>query len=179
MFDIKKVALTVGISIVLALFIVFLMDAVYSQPKYEDYCSENIFPQRLNPISNCTGVYNESLFNSCYKEKGEIRYKYDDNGCEKEIYCDYCYKVFNEAHSKYNKNLFYLFSFIALLSIIVGLYLPKNFDIISPGLMFGGIIILLQGTVRVFGDLDKVTRVIILGLDLLILIWIGYKKIKK
>ena len=43
--EIKKVALTLGIAILFALFIVFLVDAIYQQPKYEDYCSYQYQPR--------------------------------------------------------------------------------------------------------------------------------------
>lgn len=177
--EIKKVALTIGIAILFTLFIVFFIEAVYEEPKYEDYCSIAPYPSMVFPeqVLNCTVTYNEELFSQCMKDQGEIRYRYDERGCETEAYCDYCSKDFNEAHSPYNKNLFYISAIISILAIIAGLYLPKNIDPISSGFMFGGILVLLQGTIRVFPDLGKWTRVIVLGVELILLIWIGYKKI--
>ena len=129
-------------------------------------------------FNSCPAPYNESLANECYKNKGEIRYNYDEKGCETNPYCDYCSKDFNEANSKYNKNIFYISAVIGIIAILAGLYLPKAIDAIASGFMFGGILIMLQGTVRVFGDLGKWTRVIVLGIELVILVWIGYKKVK-
>ena len=179
--EIKKVALTIGIAILFTLFIVFLVDAIYSAPKYEDYCTPQFAPTPIikgGVAVNCTQAYNETLANKCYKDQGEARYKYDSNGCEKEMYCDLCSKEYNTKNSTYTKNLFYISAIIALISILVGLYSPKDLDAIASGLIFGGILVLLQGTVRVFGDLGKWTKVLVLGIELIILIWIGYKRIK-
>ncbi len=176
--EIKKIALTIGIAVLFTLFIVFLVDAIYSYPKYEDYCIPQFYPAPVAKLGiNCTSVYNESLANQCFKDQGEMRYKYDSEGCEKEMYCDPCSKEYNTKNSTYNKNIFYISALIALISILVGLYLPKNLDAIASGFVFGGILVLLQGTARVFGDLGKVSKVIVLGIELIILIWIGYKKV--
>jgi len=173
---IKKVALTVGIAVLFTLFIVFLVDAIYKSPKYEDYCTQPYFPKQVK--NNCQPIYDEQLIQQCYKDKGELRYNYDEKGCEKEAYCDSCYKGFNEADSKYNKNIFFISAIVAIIAILVGLYLPKRVDAIASGFIFGGILVLLQGTVRVFGDLGKWSRVIVLAIELILLIWIGYKKVK-
>ena len=176
--EIKKVALTLGIAILFALFIVFLVDAIYEQPKYEDFCSYQYYPTKAPSLSdNCTTVYNENLVNSCIKEKGEVRDRLDEKGCQIESYCDYCSRDFNSVNSKYNKNIFYISAIVGILAILAGLFLPKTIDAIASGLMFGGIIVLLQGTVRVFGDLGKWMKVIVLGIELVILVWIGYKKV--
>lgn len=174
--EIKKVALTIGIAVLFTLFIVFLVDAIYESPKYEDYCTQTNYPKSMP--TNCSVSYNEGLAQKCYKDKGELRYHYDEKGCEKDPYCDYCSKDFNQSNSKYNKNIFFISAIVAILAIIAGLYLPKNIDAIASGFIFGGILVLLQGTVRVFGDLGKFSRVIVLGIELILLIWIGYKKVR-
>ena len=177
--DIKNIALTVGIAILTTLFIVFLIDALYEMPKYENFCNDTFYP--LQPIKaeplNCTPLDIEQMSQQCYRNEGEVRFKYDANGCQEEAYCDYCVKEFNEVNSGYNRNIFYISALIALIIIVMGLYLPKKLDSISSGLIFAGVLILTQGTFRVFLDLDKFPRVLILGIELAILIWIGYKRI--
>ena len=179
MISLKKIALTFGIAVLFTLFIVFLIDAIYETPKYENYCTYNYPPMvQKSGEYNCTSSYNETLVNKCYKDKGEVRYNYDEKGCEKDAYCDYCSKEFNEKNSKYNKNIFYLSALIGIIAIIAGLYLPVGIDAISSGFIFGGVMIIIQGTFRVFGDLGKISRVIVLGIELVLLIWIGYKKVR-
>ncbi len=173
-------ALTVGIAILFTLFIVFLVDAIYAQPEYNKYCSMFYYsePIKMNVIQNCTDIHNQSIINQCIQDQGEIRYNYDSNNCPKDMYCDYCSRTFNQANAKYNKNIFYISAIIGIIAIISGLYLPKTIDAISSGFMFGGILIITQGTFRVFGDLNKTLRVIVLGIELILLVWIGYKKVK-
>ena len=174
--EIKKVALTLGIAVLFTLFIVFLVDAIYESPKYENYCTQ---PYYQKPASlNCPVVYGEELAQKCYKDKGELRYHYDEKGCETDPYCDYCSRDFNSINSKYNKNIFFISAIVAILAIVAGLYLPKKVDAIASGFIFGGILVLLQGTVRVFGDLGKYPRVVVLGIELILLIWVGYKKVR-
>ncbi len=178
--EIKKLALTLGIAVLFTLFIVFLVEAIYESPKYENYCDQGYYayPHAITPAANCTSEYNGTLVNNCIKEGAEVRYNFDEKGCEVDPYCEYCSKDFNEASSRYNKNIFYISAIVGIIAILAGLYLPRNIDAISSGLMFGGILVLLQGTVRVFGTLGKWSRVIVLGIELILLIWIGYKKVR-
>ncbi len=178
--DLKRIALTAGVAILLSLFVVFFIDAVYEMPKYETYCNSTFAPNFPIKLENqCNNTYNPQAEDSCYRQQGQINYKYDSKGCPKEAYCDYCSKDHNAANSKYNKILFYISALVGALVIIAGLYLPKKMDPISSGLIFAGIILLLQGTIRVFGDLGKFFRVIVLGLELVILLWLGYAKVIK
>ena len=176
----KKIALTAGIAVLFVLFIVFLVDAVYEQPKYDEYCNQTYYPEPL-PLGvqqNCSQINAQKIAEQCYKDKGEVRYKYDSKGCPEEAHCDYCSKKFHEESSKYNKNIFYISAIIGIITILTGLYLPKILDAIASGFMFGGILVLIQGTFRVFGDLSKTLIAVILGIELIILVWIGYKKVK-
>jgi len=50
---------------------------------------------------------------------------------------------------------------------------------VSSGLMGGGILAIIYGTMRYWSDLPDFGRFIILGITLIILIWLGYKKIAK
>ena len=46
-------------------------------------------------------------------------------------------------------------------------------------MLLGGILTMIQITTRIFGNLGKWPRVILLGLELIIVIWIGIKKVHK
>jgi hypothetical protein len=92
--------------------------------------------------------------------------------------CDYCQKDFRSVFEKYNKNLFFITAPIGLLLIILGLYLPTRLDAMAGGSLLAGILTMIQITMRVFGDLGKWTRVILLGLELVIVVWIGMKKVQ-
>ncbi len=178
--EIKKVALTIGIAVLFTLFVVFFVEAVYERPEYEDYCGlyREPYPLAKDPTS-CPIVYNQELSNESKAQKGEIRYNISEDGCQTGPYCDFCSRDFNDADSKYNKNIFFISAIVSIIAILAGLYMPKNIDAIASGFIFGGILVLLQGTVRVFGNLGKWPRVIVLGVELIVLIIIGLKRLKK
>ena len=64
---------------------------------------------------------------------------------------------------------------LGIIAIIFGLYF--GIDFIGSGFMFGGIATLFYGTIRYFGEANKYLRVIIIFAELLIVVWIGYKKL--
>ena len=180
MINLKKIALTAGITILFALFIGFMIDAIYQTPKYENYCSQFNHPQ---PIAKqgievqCNTTYdNTAISNECYKQRGEMRYEYDTNNCPKRMHCDLCSADFNKAMDKYNLKLFYLTALIGIIAIIIGLFMSLSIEAIASGLIFGGIITLIQGTIRVFGTLGRYTKPLILGIELAIILLIAYKK---
>lgn len=178
----REVALAIGIAILGALFIGFGIDAVYEEPKYEEFCTsspvyaEPKYLDRMGTV-NCTRVDTPAMQASCSKEEGYIDYKrYDEYGCPQEPFCNYCSRDFNDAQEKYNFNLLWITAPIGLILIILGLYLGAQ--TIASGLLFAGILTLAQVTIRIFGNLGKFSRVLILGIELALLIWIGYRKVE-
>ena len=99
---------------------------------------------------------------------------------ENQGYCDlyyYCSQEFNKVNEKYNRNVFIIATGIGIIALIVGIAL--NIVSVSAGLMGGGILAIIYGTVRYWSDLPDYGRFIILGIALAVLIWIGYKKLNK
>src|SRR3989344_2880833 len=177
--NLKKVMLSLGVGILAALFIGFLIEAIYPSPKYQDYCKREFeipVPQVVKQ-EKCSYVYDTEFRNKCADEKGIVRQDYDSNGCVIKETCDYCQKEFQNADEKYNRILFYITAPIGLLMIILGLYLPANIDAIAGGILLGGILTMIQITMRVFGNLGKWYRGILFGLELILVIWIGIKKV--
>ncbi len=177
--QLKKVMLSLGVGILSALFIGFLIEAIYSSPDYYDYCKRQFDlpePQVKNP-ELCDYSYVHAFRTECVNERGNIRQEYNANGCVVKETCDYCEKEFQAASEKYNRNLFYITAPVGLLMIILGLYLPVSIDAIAGGILLGGILTMIQITMRIFGNLGKWPRVILLGLELILVIWIGIKKV--
>ncbi|MDP7282319.1 MAG: hypothetical protein QF475_01620 [Candidatus Undinarchaeales archaeon] len=177
----KKIFLAIGIGVLAALFVGFLIEAIYESPEHDDYCKygrfESVKPMTAN-TDLCDFTYDPVMQKECIEAGGAIRYEYDENGCVSEEICDYCQKDFRSVFEKYNKNLFFITAPIGLLLIILGLYLPTRLDAMAGGSLLAGILTMIQITMRVFGDLGKWTRVILLGLELVIVVWIGMKKVQ-
>jgi hypothetical protein len=113
----------------------------------------------------------------CSQQGGYIEYKYDDLGCETEAVCNTCSKRFDEARKPYSMDVFYITAPIGVAAIVLGMYLPLTVEAIAAGVLFGGIATLFQSTVRVFGDLGKWARVVVLFIELCIMVWVALKKV--
>lgn len=194
----KHIFLAVAIAIVFVFFVGFGVSTFYETPQYEDFCGErDKFIDRTTkqgcdeeggrwnpneiarPIAKidsnqllCTKVSekDDAVSLNCQTQE-EI---------ENQGYCDrdfYCRAEFNDVREVYNRNVFIIATGIGIIALIVGFAL--NLASVSSGIMGGGILTIIYGTIRYWSDLPDYGRFIILGITLVILIWLGYKKIKK
>ncbi len=182
--DLKKVSLTIGIAVLFALFIGFFIDAVYPGPEYDQFCKNYNRPMAApykgsTETNKCPEInYNDPVSQECNEKGGYIEYDYDAQGCAVNPKCNTCNVEFNGVNKVYSRNLFFITAVIGIAAILIGLIFVQ-LDAIASGFMFGGILVLIYGTARVFGDLSKVMRVIVLGIELVVLVYIGIKKSKK
>lgn len=177
----KEVSLTFGIAVLFALLVGFTIDAFYAAPEYIDFCQENFYgkptPLYPNKDANCTYNFDDQFITNCTKQKGNVVYDYDKLGCQFIKGCDFCQVTFEEANKEYNTNLLWITAIVGLIAIFVGMYAPIYYDPIASGAIFGGILTLMYGTMRAFGNLSKIARVIILAVELGLLVWLGIRKV--
>jgi len=170
--DTKKVALIIGLSILIPLFLFLFVDAVHTRPAYEDFCK---YDSMYKPSpANCTYNYGVD-YDSCLREGGSPNFSYDDNDCEVFNGCNFCNKEYTEASEKYDLVIFLILAPIGLLLIILGLYLRT--DYLSSGAMFAGIITLFYSTVAYLSSMSKLLRALVIFVELVVILWIGHKKI--
>jgi len=177
--DAKKIAMIIGIAALLPLFLGFFVDAVYTMPKWDDYCTNAAYtaPYKTPMLNvNCTDMYATPEAQQCTNDKGTPVAKYDSNNCQVFDKCDYCQKNFDTAQQLYNRNIFFILAPLGLIIVLTGIYLTV--DYIGAALMFGGLITMFYATVRYFSDMSKIVRAVVLLVELLIIIYIGYKKIE-
>ena len=189
MIDLRKVLIIFVISVLFSAFVLSSIEAVYPEPKYEDYCtSYNYGPRPMMPVVKenftCPETANQQLFESCTKQKGYVDYKiYDSNGCPKEPFCNMCSAELDHSKQKYNFVYFLITALFGLIAIALGVYLPtsKNalHEWIGTGFMLGGLFVLFFGTIKTFTDLNRYVRPLILLFELLVIIWLSYKKLGK
>ena len=177
--DVKKIAMILAITVLLPLFVGLFTDAVYLEPKYEDYCNNTYYdyPKAIpaTPV-NCTDAYMSPEAQKCSIDKGMPEFKYDSNNCQQFKSCNYCSRDYDTARQKYNRNIFFVLLPVGLIIVILGLYLLV--DYLGAGLMFAGLIIMFYATMRYFSDMSKILRAIVILVELLVIMWIGYKKIE-
>ncbi|GAG10307.1 unnamed protein product [marine sediment metagenome] len=88
------------------------------------------------------------------------------------------YDSYKEARDKYNLNLFIILIIIGAVAITVGLFL-YSFEGIGSGIFGGGVLTVIYGSIISWGVLNKYLKITLLFVVLVLLIFLGYKKLEK
>lgn len=189
-FDLRKVIVVFIIAILTAVLAHAITVAIMPSPQYEDFCSQ--YYPKADPAApygykehqqNFTcPVFDDTQSAACTRERGMADYKYDQYGCPISMTCNYCNRDLQAAQKKFNFIMFITDSIVALIAIFIALSLPAKKDVsnwIGTGLMFGGLISLFAGTVVYYSDLDRFVRPIVIFAELVLVIYLAYKKLSK
>jgi len=172
----KQVILSIAIALVLTFFVAYGISVFYDSPKYEDFCGNDVKPYVANQTSceALDGKWQPRNYPCPEYAPGTV-------ANPKEIcpdgYCDADFTCRTEFESKndiYNRNVFVASLIFGIIAIIAGVVL--RLESVSAGIMGGGVLLTLYGVIRYWGELGKYLRLLVLGIVLAILIWIGYKK---
>ena len=164
--NIKSLILSIVIAIVLSSFIIYLVESFHPTPKWEDYCGEIRYPKTLGEKDEIINVTQET----CEENKGA---KWMNR------YCDYeyeCIKNYETANDKHKSIIFFVAVPAGLIAVTLGLFLAL--PSVSSGLMLGGVFLTIYGTSNYWDKFSDWIKVLILGIVLIILIWLGYKKLE-
>ena len=183
---VKEIAMVVALALLSAFFVGLLVDALYVEPKYDDFCKnsarpyfEKPYPQNPEqcPLYNLTAQEREQIA-QCQDDKGFPEFNTDERGCQQDYKsCNFCQRDYDQALQIYNRNVFYIVTPLGLLAIIVGLFI--SLEVVGSGAMFGGILLMAYGTMRYFSNMSKLMRVAVIGIELLLLVIISIKKLRK
>jgi len=162
----KTIILSVIIAIVLASFVIYLVESIYPSPDWEDYCGGVKAPRMA------------------IEEKGDIVEVNQvtceaDGGTWRNNWCDYHYECennFDEVRDKHRLTMFIVAAITGIIAIVAGIILAL--PSVSSGIMLGGGFLIFYGTAQYWDELSNWIRTIILGALLVILIWLGYKKLQ-
>jgi len=173
---ILKWILVVGIVVVLNLFFNFAIKLVYDTPEWETFCPNRNEPVVMTPPDQEQCLAAGGQWNPrTEKPRTNIAETVETAG-----WCDVnftCQKEFETANELYNRNVFIVLIVAGLASLVIGFFLA-NISSVSLGLSLGGVVSFIIGAARYWSDMDDYLRVIILGLALVVLIWLGVKKIR-
>ena len=175
--NILKWALVIGIIIVLNLFFHFATRLVYKIPQYDDFCQSKQVEIRPDTEESCVaqgGAWNTP--EAEYYREAPMPVPIDAN----KSYCDTtftCREAFDDAHELYQRNVFIVMVVLGLLSLVLGFALAAS-EVISLGLSYGGILSFIIASIQYWSAMDDYLRVIVLGLALAVLIYLGYRKFK-
>jgi hypothetical protein len=173
---VKQTILAIAIAVVLALFVGFSIHAFYPGPKYENYCNINQPQRPYETNETCKASGGRWNDYGGAQPKCPPEQTYCPNG-----YCDMyynCQRSFDDANRVYTRNVFIAATIIGLIAVLIGGVILK-LESVSSGIMGGGVLSMIYGTIVYWMDASNYLRVIILGIVLAILIWMGYKKLSK
>jgi len=103
-----------------------------------------------------------------------VIYKSPPGGCSGVEEC----KLRSQQRQHYTFNLFIILMVIGIIAIIIGI-LIMSLEGIGSGILSGGVLVIIYGTFRAWGALNEYLRLGILAIALIVLIFLGYKKIEK
>ncbi len=185
MVDIRKIIIILVIAVLFSVLVFSVIEAVYPQPKWEDFCKGSIYSrpaQIVKELANCSDLsVGKEEIKKCDEKHGIIQYDYDSRGCAIDYKCDTCEYELRQSQEKHSKYVFYISAFLSLFAIFIGLFLParKNTlnEWIGTGFMLGGTFALFFGTLTSFMFLDRYTRPIVILLELVLVIFMAYRMI--
>lgn len=185
--NIKKYAMFLAVAIIYAVFAFSLINAIFEEPEWNEYCSEfrqpKLAPPELPEECETIPFPGEAQQNACAEQKGQLELKYGTDNCPQEYYCETCQEEYNQAREKHSFKVFFLASLFAIVAIILGITTPlmkgEFANIISPGFIVGGLITLFIGTAIYFGDMGRILRPIVMFIELVIVLYLIYWSVKK
>ena len=173
----KEIAITAAIAVLFTTFVLVSIDAFYPRPEYGDFCQDT-YPKRAPmPVINCTPVEPSPVTERCWQEGGMPIYDYDKEDCQVFKECSFCGKDFEEAQKSYNNIIMLIIAPLGAIAIIIGVLYGVEF--IGSGFMFSGIILMFYGTIQNFEHLNRYMRVAVVFAELLLVLFIAYKKVIK
>ncbi|MBW2980251.1 hypothetical protein KY360_02445 [Candidatus Woesearchaeota archaeon] len=166
---IREKLLSIAIAIILTMFIFYGINTFYPRPEWDDMCKDVGAATNQTACEAAKGEwsYNEGRPRPVKLEGEEI---YEPGFCE-------C-KVFEDAREGYSRVVFIVALILGLIAVLLGAIVLK-LPSVASGVMAGGIITVIFGTLEYWGHMPDFARFICLGIVLAILITIAYKKLSK
>ncbi len=171
---ILKWILVVGIVVVLNLFFNFAIKLVYDAPEWDKFCPQEQVTTIPDNQAKCVAQGGAWTDDPNYAKTRVVGEPTPLGWCDVNFTCQ---KEFESANEVYNRNVFIVLILAGLASLVIGFFLAQ-ISSVSLGLSLGGVVSFIVGSVRYWSDMDDYLRVIILGLALVALIWLGVKKIR-
>ena len=191
MVDLRRIVMIFIIAVLYSVFVYSFIEAVYPAPEYNDYCgygerpyAKPLMPTKETETVTCPKIQEatEEEQKSCQHNLGYIVYDYDNKGCPTSYQCS-CKPGYRDITEKHELVVFIVSAAFALLAIVIGLHLsPKKNPLnewVATGFLLGGLVTLFVGTARYFGSMNKIIRPIVILIELIIVIYLTYKKMGK
>ncbi len=175
---VKTVALALAIVVVFNLFVHMGLNTFYPSPQFDDFCpQEEAVPQTQEQCETDGGKWlTPGEVTDTRFEPARV-----PSLATTEPYCDAtytCRQAFEDANEVYRRNAFIVWVVAGFIALVAGQMIAGS-AAVSSGLTFGGVLSFIIGATGYWSNMDEVLRFIILGVVLVVLIWLGYRKARK
>lgn len=175
---IKEIILALAIVVVLNLFFNYGVFTFYKEPKFENFCSNELTQKVYTKKASCEAVGGQWYESNQTSYEGRPIPVKPAPQTGETSWCDStakCRDGYEDARAVYNRNVFIILVVLGLISLGLGL-LVISASAVANGFLGGGLLSLIVGTVRYWSNMNDYLRFIVLGVALAVLIWLGYKK---
>ena len=155
---VKNIVIAISIVVILSMFFHYGFSTFKKAPLYEDFCNESI-RMKTAPV---------------YKDYGNLTEQEKLDRDEMNEYYVKCQKDFDLAREKYEKPRFIFLTTAGIIAIITG-GLMISIEGIGIGILGGGVVSIISGSVGYWRYLRDSIRFLMLGIVLVVLIWVGVK----
>ncbi len=172
-----KVALIIGIVVVLNLFFNYALSLIYKSPDYLTFCPNSQVIKQINTQEECItagGQWDANIVPAPVN-KSDVTAPAEPTGYCNQNYI--CQKKFDAASMIYDRNVFITLVILGAVSLVVGVLMAANV-VISSGLAYGGVLSFIIASTRYWSSADDLIKVVILAIALALLIGIAVKKFK-
>lgn len=93
-----------------------------------------------------------------------------------------CYEDERELRGAQNRIVFIVSNIVGLLTIFAALFISYRSDLVnwaSTGFILGSLLSIFIGTMRYFSDLDKIARPIVIFLEIVLVLFVAYRYMRK
>ncbi len=169
-----RFALLAGIAIILNVFFFVVVQMIIPTPDYDSYC-----PQ---PVAQATTKISCASQNGIWNQYPQTRYGTPKVSPIEGVsgYCDYqtkCLPLYKTAINNQHLYAFVLMTVFGIIALVVGV-VPIGASIVSSGLSYGGVIALIIGSIQYWGSAPSLLKLIISGIALCVLIYLGMRRFK-
>lgn len=190
-FNLKKFGLGLAIVIIFNLFVNYGINTFYKAPEYNKFCNPERLKQAVNTRTSCEaagGLWTENIgYTNTYGVDNtgqtkpmpapttiEIKNQQLTGWCDQDYSCRKDYETVNNV---YRRNVFIVW-IIAGIASIVASFSIMVVPMLSTSFMFAGLLALLIGTLEYWSAMQDYLRFIILGIALVFLVGVAYRKLK-
>jgi hypothetical protein len=164
-----KFAILAGIVVTMNIFAFVAMNTIFPEPLFEDYCKTTLKP--LDTELSC--VTEGGVWQSTAPQPEAV-------GVKESGYCDTysaCQPAYDAARSAHDMLMYVILVVSAVVALVVGI-LPLGNSIVSAGISYGGVLLLIASSIRYFDVAGKYGQLAIAGFAFLALLYIGVRKFK-